>query len=180
MNLKASLGFLAFLLLLLGLSGTSVASAQEGTPSARQEFQITAEHVKPGSFQYGLTRFAENIRLLILSPMPSKKADFYEKLADKRLGELDRVVSGKDVANIETSSTRYFTTIGVLTEYINRKNMAGRRDRIAEKLIRHKMVIEELMPTFNDTTAEWRFLKHDLDYLTIYVSQLRDSTSKEE
>jgi len=163
----------AFLLLLLGFGSVPTVSGQDSTPSARQEFQITSNYITPNSFGYGLTRLTENIRLLIFSPIPSLKADFYEKLADRRLSELDKVVSEKDVANIERSSTRYFTTIGMLVEYVNKKNLTERKSSIVGKLVKHKAVIEEVLPIFNDTTAEWRFVKEDLDYLNIYISKLQ-------
>lgn len=178
-NFKTSLVIFSLLAFSFFSVLTSVL-AQESTPSARQEFQISSDYVRPGSFKYGIARLKENARLLILSPFLSSKADFYEKLADKRLGELDKVVSEKDLNNIEKSSTRYFTTVGILTEYINKKNLNDRKSRLADKFARHKMVIEELMPSFNDTTAEWRFLKHDADYLVIYISQLQGGTTKQE
>lgn len=172
MNLK--LGTLVLSLFILSSFITlPTALSQESTPSARQEFQLSGDYVRPGSFQYGLARLKENIRLLILSPLVSPKADFYETLADKRLGELDGVVSERDLNNLEKSSIRYFTTVGLLTEYVNKKNLNERKSRIAEKLLKHKAVVEELMPSFNDTTAEWRFLKHDSDYISIYISQLQ-------
>lgn len=90
-----------------------------------------------------------------------------------RLAELKHIVDKRDIANIQTSTQRYSATAGQLTEFVlQKKNLADKKAEARELLLSHLPVVEELKSAYNDTTAEWRFVEHDVDYLKIYISQL--------
>lgn len=130
----------------------------------------------PGTGGHFRERLKEKVILILLSPTPSKKAEYYMNLTKKRITELKQVVEKKDLMNIEKSSKRYFTAVGNYTEYVISKKISN--TETAQKILIEQLnLIKKLMPTFDDTTAEWRFLKHDADYLDIYINRLKKSVS---
>lgn len=138
-----------------------------------QDVDIRYETVNPkDGTKYTLKRLKEKIFLLVLSPFSSKKADYFEELLDARLAELKFVVDNKDMANFQLATQRYSATAGQYTEFLVKKKLNERKEKAVGLLKTHLPVIEKLKGAFNDTTAEWRFVKQDEDYLKIYISQL--------
>ena len=149
----------------LVLIGTTFAKAQAT--------DVQKENTNPGDgFGFIGKRIGEKFKLFLYSPLPKRKKDALEKLATTRLTELKYVIEQKDMANFENTTTRYSTTIGEWVEYINKKKLTDQKQHAKEVLNSHVPVIEMLMTKYDPTTAEWRFVKHDLDYLSIYISQL--------
>ena len=133
---------------------------------AQEEIVVNYERVNPNdAYKYKFKRLREKITLLVLSPSPNHKADYYEKLLNVRLAELKYVVDNKDAANIETSSGRYSATAGQLTEYIINKNLDEHKQKTADIMSSHLPVLEKLKESFDATTAVWRFIEYDVDYL---------------
>lgn len=167
--------FLTATLLIFVLSSATlqVLAEQESTFST-QVPEIKYEQINPdlGS-KYILKRLREKIRG-IFSFSASSKEKFYRELANRRLAELKYVVEKKDLNHHEVASKRYFTTVGQLTEYIlSNKSLERRKEEVANLLSSHLLVVEDLQKYFRDTTAEWRFIKHDADYLRIYIGKLQ-------
>lgn len=138
--------------------------------------QVNQEEVNPSDgARFLVKRFKEKINLLILTPFPSRKIDFYTKLIDVRLAELKYIIDKKDPDKIETSSIRYATTVGWLTEMLDANKGSDFQKKAAKDLmVKHLEVVNKLKGAYNDTTAEWRFVENDANFLKTYISQLSD------
>ena len=124
--------------------------------------------------RYLIKRLKEKVTLFFLSLDSEKKLNYYEKLLNIRLSELKYVVDNKDIGNIQVASQRYFTTAGQLTNFLVSKNTLSVKKEIVKQLFAdHIKVIEILKKSYKDTTAEWRFLRDDTNYLIDYSAQLK-------
>lgn len=120
-----------------------------------------------------IKRFQEKIKLFTLFISKTSKADYYQELVGIRLAELKYVIDNKDMARFENTTKRYYTTAGQLTEFIMKKNLVDRKEKARELFESHIPVLESLRDTFKDTTAEWRFVHDDINYLKIYTERLK-------
>lgn len=133
---------------------------------------IAYEKVNPGSLSYTLKRLKEKTLLLVFSPIPSRKSKIYESLLGARLAELKKVVDEKDVTQIEKTSQRYSATAGEYTDHVLGKDMSNKNN--AKNLLEEQRAhIESFLLNFDGTTAQWRFIKHDLDYLDLNLEKLQ-------
>lgn len=149
------------------LISTTVIQAQESV------IELSKEKTNPeDGFSFLAKRLGEKFKLFIYSPLPEKKEDTLKKLATTRLAELKYIIEKGDMNNFEKSTIRYSTTVGEWVEYINKKKLTGQKQHAQGVLNSHIPVVKILIEKYNPTTAEWRFVKHDLDYLNIYISQL--------
>lgn len=140
---------------------------------AQTTSEIRQESTNPNSgFGFIAKRLGEKFRLFLFSPFPKQKEQAYERLSQVRLAELKYTIEGRDMANFEKATIRYSTSVGNWVEYINKKKLNGEKSQAVQTLNSQIPVVKELMDKFNPTTAEWRFVKEDLDYLQLYISQL--------
>lgn len=147
------------------LASTTMVSATE----------VLYEEVNPdGGFSFLQKRLGEKIKLFFLSFSANGKAEFYKELVNRRLAELKYVIEKEDKNNFEIATIRYSTTVGEWTEHILAKNLIDKKRGAVEVMTSHLPVVEKLMTTYDGTTAEWRFVKQDFDYLNIYISKLKD------
>lgn len=132
------------------------------------------ESVTPkDGYKYTFKRLREKAKLLMLSFSPDRKLDYYQELLNFRLSELASIARNKDIANIQTGSQRYSTTAGEIAQFVKHNpGLDKRKEQTKEIFSKHSKIIEDLEKNYNDTTAEWRFLKHDFDYLNLYDQQL--------
>ena len=151
-------------------NGGALALAQDSVIKTQN---ISYEKVNPGSFSYSIKRLKEKTLLLLLSPLPSKKTKIHEDILKARLSELKKVVDEKNIAHIEKSSQRYSAAAGEYADYVLAKNKS-KKDEVKKRLEEHKKYIEEFLLHFDGTTAEWRFIKHDLDYLDLNLQKMNE------
>jgi hypothetical protein len=129
-------------------------------------------NLKDGS-QYFIKRLKEKVVLILLSYSPQKKLNYYKKLLTVRLSELKFIVDNRDISNIQVASQRYFTTAGQLTNFLLSKNsLATNKESIKQLFSEHIKIIEILEKSYDNTTAEWRLLRDDANYLKDYTSFL--------
>lgn len=164
--------FIAFMISFVFLA--NVVLAQDASTSASTSASsLKFETVNPSDeYKFAYKRLTEKIILFFLSPFADKKANYLVKTVDSRLAELGYVAQHKDVANIQTTSQRYFTTVGNATNYILSQNLSSQKQLLQKKLGDHLGILKQLESNFNDTTAEWRFLQHDFEYVKDYLNQL--------
>jgi len=169
---KLLLTFLAVAFLLTVFIVPCIANAQSGTPIAPT---VNYEKVNmENGISYLLKRAKEKVILFILSYNPQKKLNYYEKLLDVRLAELKFIVDNKDIANIQVSSQRYFSTAGQMTSFVlSKPELSSQKENLKKIFEKHIDVIENLMTSYKDTTAEWRFLRDDVNYLKDYSALLK-------
>ena len=144
----------------------------------RINFEVLAlveyENVNPGNdLSYTFKRLKEKITLFFLTPFTDKKLDYYKRLIEVRLAELKYVTDKKDIANIQTTTQRYSATAGELTDLVIGYNtLFGKKEDIKNMFMDHLKAVDEFKKSYNDTTAEWRFVEHVSDSIKLYSAKL--------
>jgi hypothetical protein len=136
---------------------------------------VQYEKINPDQeFNYKLKRLKEKI-IIYTKLTPKAKANYYKKQSMKRLAELTYVVKEKKWSSLETSSQRYETTVGILTEFVVAKNIEDEKDDVKKLLSDHLLVVDKLKDYYQFGTAEWRFIMNDYNSIRIYLDQLSSS-----
>ncbi len=161
---------LIFLSLVLILPSSSHAlNTNQSSSSAK--LKISYENVNPkDGFKFSFKRFQEKLKLTLFFYSTKSKYNYEKDLLNRRLAELKYVVDNKDISNIQTTSQRYYTQAGNLTQFVLKNNL-DKKD-LEGLLNKHLTSIREFKRQYNDNTAEWRFINHDEGYINIYISQL--------
>lgn len=137
--------------------------------------EVAYEKINPnGGFGYVTKRLGEKVKLFFLSFSRENKEGYYAELAGRRLAELKYVIEKEDLNNFEIATIRYSSTVGEWTEFILDEKLEERKRSAVEVMTKHLPVVEKLMTKYDGTTAEWRFVKQDADYLNIYISKLQN------
>ncbi len=161
------------LLLALSLVFYASFSLMHTVVLADDGYQIKEQKINPGDdVLFLLKRAKEKLILILLTPLTEKKANYYFYLEEARLGELKKVVDNKDIANIQTTSQRFSSTAGQLTDFLKNKNLRDKKAKAKELFEKQLKVLDEFKQKYDGRTSEWRFLEYDINYLKIYSSLL--------
>lgn len=163
--------FLTLIFLLPGLFvSTARVQANDTVPPTIKYEKINMEN----GFPYLIKRGKEKVAIVLLSYNPQKKLSYYEKLLDIRLAELKYIVDHRDIANIQVASQRYFSTAGQLTSYfLSKPNLLSQKGAVIGLFSNHSIVLEKLKASYENTTAEWRLLRDDINYLADYSKMIK-------
>ncbi len=132
------------------------------------------ENVNPDNVtNYLFKRLKEKVITIVLTPFPAQKSDYYKELVKRRELELLYVANKKDLANIERTSQRYSSQVGIYVEYINNKGLTDKKKDAVSFLTNQEPQIKDIRERFSDQTSEWRFMVQDYDYLSSYINQLK-------
>lgn len=108
-----------------------------------------------------------------VQPSPSRKATYYLSLLDTRAQELDNLVKNNSYSYILSSSLRYSTTAGKLTELILQNGLQKLIPSTLEKFKSHQKLFKSLLTDYpTEENDSWKFLQDDINYLTIYTGFL--------
>lgn len=164
-----------FLFLFLILSPHVYAEGESLDSAGIPIFEVTYQAVNPSSsFNYNLKRLREKMILKVLFYSKDSKANYYEKLINVRLAELKYTIDKKDMANFEKTSQRYHTTVGEAVKSLRDNRLETKQIAMRNMLVSHIPVLEKLQGSFDDTTAEWRFVHDDINYVKQYVEILNN------
>lgn len=134
---------------------------------------INYEKINPSNYSaYQFKRLKEEVLLRFYSRSKPKKAEYLCNLIDKRLAELKYTVFKDDMAVFEDSNNRYFTSIGKCADYLNENNFSKEKLFVVEKIKLHKPILEEMKNKYEQTTAQWRFIRDNINYIDLYTDQL--------
>jgi hypothetical protein len=157
---KIILGFVLLLFFIL----SSSAFAQGGS--------LVHEDVNPNSgLSYKVKRFKEKFTLFVTIDK-SAKADIYKSILSKRLAELDYIIGEKAFFYLESSSLRYSTAAGEMSEHIVRHNLKSKREEVKGLFEDHIPQLRNIRDNFDPLSAEWRFIEDDINSLQVYASQI--------
>lgn len=120
---------------------------------------------------YSCKRLYEKVQLNLISN-PKDKLNFQNKLLDNRLAELIFVVGGEIPSGILTSSLRYSTTVGEITELIINNNLKDESVVVRKKLESQSMVLKDLLQKYTKIGDEGKYITDDINYLRIYIDKL--------
>src|SRR3990172_11929828 len=118
---------------------------------------------------YNLKRLSEKTQLGLKSNQKNK-LDYQYKLLDERLRELEFIVETGNSQYVLTTSLRYSTTAGQITELIINNNLKGESQKAKEKFGNHLQVVKDLPAKYPKADEEVKFIIDDVNYLTTYVN----------
>lgn len=129
-----------------------------------------ATPLTPTSFQ--VKRLQEKI-FMKLKPTPQAKFRYYSFLLNERLKDLSAVAGDDDPSYILTTSLRYSTTAGELSDLIKSNNLTDQIPGVLILFNNHQKSISALVASYpKDFNEDWKFLQDDINYLEIYSSML--------
>lgn len=161
MTIKLTTGFLLALTILL-FSFNSVSA----------EIIVPQESVNPpDGLPYLMKRIQEKIGLFF-SFSNDNKIKNYKKLVTVRLSELKFIVEKKEMAYFEQTTLRYFSTAGQFTSFLINSNKKNEFTSVRDEFKSHIPVLENLRDNYDSTTAEWRFIQDDINYIKGYINSL--------
>lgn len=128
---------------------------------------------------YSIKRLQEKIFMIVRTD-PLDKVSYYDLLLDKRLEEIISIIENRDFNLILSSSLRYSTTVGLMTELIISNHMVEASNIAVDKFRKHQEIFKKLDDDFpKDEGQEWKFIQDDYNYLGIYIQQLNDAFGNE-
>ena len=78
----------------------------------------------------------------------SDKANYYQYLVEKRLGEMTYVIENDKINSVEETASRYATYIGQLTDYVSKNRLSNKKDDLTKLYEAHTKQISELQKKF--------------------------------
>jgi hypothetical protein len=126
---------------------------------------------------YSLKRLYEKTQLSLKSS-PKDKLSYQCELLDKRLTELVFIVEKGVSPAVLSSSLRYSTTAGQITELIINNDLTDEAKIAEEKFETHLSVVESLPQKYTGDESETKFITDDANYLRVYIDQLSSFSSK--
>lgn len=106
---------------------------------------------------------------------PATKADYLNQLLDKRLVELENLVEDKKYQFLLSSSLRYSTTAGELTDIVKVNNLDHKTLPLKVKFMSHKVRLQNLLDIYPKDivgNVEYKYLIDDINYLDLYLAKL--------
>lgn len=135
---------------------------------------LAVEKVNPSNgLNYKIKRLNEKVMFLVKFSNLAK-VNYHKDILTKRLEELKFVVENNEISFLETSSQRYETTAGILTEFLIAKKLTNERDSTIKLFEEHKKEIEKLRDNYDYGIVEWRLIMNDYNSLNIYIDKLRN------
>lgn len=101
------------------------------------------------------------------------KANYYQYLVEKRLGEMVYVIENDKIDSVEETASRYATYLGQLTDYMKKNNLLGKKDDLTKLYEAHTKKILELQKKFKYDSGWWLAIQHDLNTITILKDQTK-------
>ncbi|MBX4206011.1 hypothetical protein KW795_02335 [Candidatus Microgenomates bacterium] len=122
------------------------------------------------------TRFEKVVERvnLLLKFNSDDKIKYYSYLTDKRLTELEYIVSLNDINNIEESSSRYASYLGNLKEMVIKNKQTKQKNEIVQMMDDHLSRLEKLRNKFKYDSAWWLSLKWSFDT----AKEVKDTVQK--
>lgn len=117
---------------------------------------------------------AQETVFLKLKPNLSDKVDYMRAMLDSRLNELGEVVKVRGSGKILTSSSRYSTLAGQITDLIIENKMTDKVESVKAQFLNHKKILDALYVAYPKNTDdwEWKFIQDDFNYLKLYLDKL--------
>ncbi len=124
---------------------------------------------------FTLKRLQEKI-FLSMESGSSNKVDYLSALLNKRLLEFKNLINNKNYDYLWTSSLRYSTTAGQITELVSANNLGDKVDSIKKQFLEHQKVLNNLYIAYpkNTDNVEYKYLEDAINYLKIYLDKLAE------
>lgn len=142
--------------------------------NSSQNISIKKEQITPDmETRYKFKRLIEKIEGLIADVRgKNAKVSYLTKLTDIRLSELYYLAGENKDSYIETSSSRYITTLGQLSETINGDKSYN--DQVKKTLEKHPQILSNLLQRYQTGSSNWLLIKQSLDTANSVLSSLNN------
>lgn len=120
---------------------------------------------------YNVKRLYEKKQLSFKST-PEAKLNYLYQLLDERLSELVFIVKTGNSRYVLTTSLRYSTTAGQITELIIQNNLKNEAPKAKEKFENQLLIVKDLPQKYPKDDDEIKYIIDDANYLEIYIKQL--------
>ena len=134
---------------------------------------IFSQKASPDSPLFGLKRLQEKA-FMKLKGSPIDRLNYMSTLLDYRLLELQAIINNKSFSYMWTTSLRYSTLVGQMTDLILTNNVGDKKDGIKKQFSEHKKVLNNLYVVYpkNTENIEYKYIEDDINYLKIYLEKL--------
>jgi hypothetical protein len=122
------------------------------------------------SIFFNLKRLYEKTQLIV-KVRPTDKLHYQYKLLDNRLAELSFIIDNKISSCVLSTSLRYSTTLGQITDLIIYNNMTYEVPIVTEKFDKQLIMIKNLINKYPKDDSEFKYLVDDKNYLEIYINK---------
>lgn len=135
------------------------------------ESSFSAEFLKIDNPSNHFDRLVEKI-ILFTKFNKQSRAEYMMERLDKRLADLNFVVT-KDKGNlIEEISSRYASYTGELGNYFSDNDLESKKKKLTEKLKTHKKVLTEIQKKYSNDSPFRMLLQHDINTIRIIQEKL--------
>lgn len=111
--------------------------------------------------------------VLTLKFDPSKKADYYGYLLEKRLKELIQVLDQGSDRDVMHASLRYYTTVGDLTDLVVANKLSFKIPNLKKQLLKHREILSKIITEYRkEGSIELRWVQDDINYLDLTLNRL--------
>lgn len=134
---------------------------------------IFSDKIMPNSVEfYTIKRFQEKVFMLLQSDTRNK-ISFNESLLETRFNELSSIVYNKEYDYLYSSSLRYSTTAGVLTQMIKSGEFKDLENQTRTKFKEYQQEIQNLYNScLSQDDDRCKYVQDAYNYLAIYLDQL--------
>lgn len=132
--------------------------------------QIKFENINPDrDILYKIKRVKEKLSEIVTKQFnKSNLGNYYLDTSGMRLAEYAYIIRENKMGQIETSSSRYVSFIGMLSANTNSLDI----DNAKNKLNSHIAILQELSTKYHYDTAEWRFVQQALESAKVLLSNI--------
>lgn len=102
------------------------------------------------------------------------KTDFYQKLLEKRLAELEFVIKNGQGDLIEETSSRYSAYLGTTADFIFTNKLTSKKDALLKMFDNHTKIIETLQSHFEFESGWWLLLQHNINSINIFRDKIKN------
>ena len=136
---------------------------------------IMANVANPDSFFYPLKRIQEKT-FFSFKTTPNSQVNYLSNLLDIRLQEFKNLISNGAYSYLWSSSLRYSTTAGQMTDLVVASNLKDMVEPVKNKFLNHKKILDEMYVAYpkNTNNVEWKYLLDAINYLNAYLDKLSE------
>lgn len=131
---------------------------------------VSVANPESGVF-YNLKRLYEKTQLSIRTD-PRNKLIYQYKLLDNRLAELSFITESGASPYILSTSLRYSTTLGQITDLIVQNNMIDEVPTAKQKFNAQLTIVKNLINKYPNDDSEFKYIVDGANYLEIYINKL--------
>lgn len=122
---------------------------------------------------FGLKRVQEKA-FLKLKSNPKDRLEYMGSMLNSRLDEIKSILNHKNYNYLLSSSLRYSSQAGQITDLIISNNLKDEAKVVKEQFNAHVKILNDLYVAYpkNIGNVEYKYIEDDINYLKIYLEKL--------